>query len=332
MKENEAAVPEHDILGSEFREKLEATTVDFDIYDKLRSQATNSEKLGFKINQFSFLIRDNPTTINPLPWTHVYVSGGKITCSLSDRCGRSIIKTGKKDSIKFRCLHEEIVRIYSGIKDCSPTGTATCANCNITFDNRLGGQCKYCKGNVRYCTQVCQVSKLFCANFYSSLILRSSCDIILVKLQESHWPKHLEQCSKTMSYLETSAKYMLETAVLPVKEEILKDIKHRNALETLGKSGWPRNYYNNREKCPICESELSSGYKRKQQSAENQAVLLSKDHCIPVIVLSKKCKSCLLLVQATTLELGLLNVGDTLLLSLELMYEMQHFIRYFFFI
>ena len=58
-----------------------------------------------------------------------------------------------------------------------------------------------------------------------------------------------------------------------------------------------------------------------------QIMVKPKDHWIPVIILSMKCRSCLLIVQASTLDLGLINLGDTLLLSLELMYSMQHLIR-----
>ena len=146
-------------------------------------------------------------------------------------------------------------------------------------------------------------------------------------LQESHWPKHQQDCSKTMAYLDNSAKFMLDQVELPVKEEILKDIKHRNALETLRKQGWPRDYYTNEEYCPLCKLLLSTEVRKKQRDAENDSFLLTKDHCIPVIILSRKCRSCLLIVQASTLDLGLINLGDTLLLSLELMYSMQHLIR-----
>ena len=131
-----------------------------------------------------------------------------------------------------------------------------------------------------------------------------------------------------MAYLDNSSKHMLRSVCLPVKEDILKDIKHRNALETLGKSGWPRTYYNNKDLCPICKSLLTSETKKRQKTSENEAILLTKDHCIPVIVLSKKCRSCLLIFQASTLDLGLMNLGDTLLLSFELMYSMQHLVRF----
>ena len=131
-----------------------------------------------------------------------------------------------------------------------------------------------------------------------------------------------------MAYLDNSSKHLLKTVRLPIKEEILKDIKQRNALETVGKSGWPRTYYINKDLCPICKSQLTSESKKRQKTSENEAILLSKDHCIPVIVLSKKCRSCLLILQASTLDLGLVNVGDTLLLSFEIMYSMQHLVRF----
>ena len=135
-----------------------------------------------------------------------------------------------------------------------------------------------------------------------------------------------------MAYLDNSAKHMLKNVCLPVKEEILQDIKRRNALETVGRSGWPRTYYNNMDLYPVCNSELTSESKKRQKTSENEAILLSKYHCILVIVLSKKCRSCLLILPASTLELGLVNLGDTLLLSFEIMYSMQHLVRFVFFV
>ena len=67
------------------------------------------------------------------------------------------MKTGKKDSVKLNCCHEEIVRIYSGVKETSTKKEAVCANCYLKFDSQTGGKCKHCKDSVLYCTAVCQV-------------------------------------------------------------------------------------------------------------------------------------------------------------------------------
>ena len=67
------------------------------------------------------------------------------------------MKTGKKDSVKLNCCHEEIVRIFSGVGDNFTKKEALCANCNIKFDCKTGGKCKHCKDSVLYCTAVCQV-------------------------------------------------------------------------------------------------------------------------------------------------------------------------------
>ena len=146
-------------------------------------------------------------------------------------------------------------------------------------------------------------------------------------LQESHWPVHQVDCSKTISYLTNSSKYMLKNVIMPVKKDVLKEIKHRNALETIENRGWPRTYYTNEELCPTCNGELTSEQRRRQKTKEDESYLLTRDHCIPVTILSKKCKSCFLFIQAETLSFGLLNVGDTMLLSLELMYSMQCLVR-----
>ena len=76
----------------------------------------------------------------------------------SDRCNRGTVKVGKKDSIKLRCWHEEIVRIFSGPTD-TMIKTVVCANCQQSFDSRSGGKCKHCKDLVQYCTAKCQVKQ-----------------------------------------------------------------------------------------------------------------------------------------------------------------------------
>ena len=121
---------------------------------------------------------------------------------------------------------------------------------------------------------------------------------------------------------------MLKNYVLPEKIETIKGIEHNNAMETLGKVGWPRTVYSDMETCPICQCPLSSSGKKRQKTKSDTCYLLSRSHCIAIIILSKKCKVCSLIIQAPTLHLGLLNVGDSLLLSMDIMYQMQNLIRF----
>ena len=121
---------------------------------------------------------------------------------------------------------------------------------------------------------------------------------------------------------------MLDTTVLPDKLYIIQVIKRNDALETLGQPGWPRTYYSNQETCPLCGKFLISCGKKRQKMKEDQCYLVSKDHCIDIIILGKKCKDSSLIVQPATLQLGLLDVGDTLLLSLDIIYQMQHLVRF----
>ena len=56
-------------------------TIDSASLEQLNSRL-KEDIIGFKINHFTYLLREEPTSTNPLPWTHVYVQGDKITCSL----------------------------------------------------------------------------------------------------------------------------------------------------------------------------------------------------------------------------------------------------------
>ena len=148
----------------------------------------------------------------------------------------------------------------------------------------------------------------------------------------SHWPEHQTHCSKTLSYLDVTADYMLKNFVLPEKIETIKGIQQKDAMETLGQVGWPRTVYPDMEVCPICECQLGSAGNKRQKTKTDECYLFSRNHCIAVIILSKKCKVCSLIIQAPTLHLGLLNVGDTALLTLDIMYQMQNLVRFVFFV
>ena len=60
---------------------MNKSTIDSATLEQLSSRLKD-DIMGFKINHFTYLLREEPTSTNPLPWTHVYVLGDKITCSL----------------------------------------------------------------------------------------------------------------------------------------------------------------------------------------------------------------------------------------------------------
>ena len=83
------------------------------------------------------------------------------------------MKTGKKDCIKLRCCHEELVRIFIGGQDdlnCPGNSNAEtsllCANCESSFPVNSGGRCKHCH-KIQYCNVACQV----CSNILTDCIL-----------------------------------------------------------------------------------------------------------------------------------------------------------------
>jgi len=53
--------------------------MDVTMKEKLR-ECCHEEILGYRINQYAFLIRDEPCSTNPHPWCHVYVLNGNVTC------------------------------------------------------------------------------------------------------------------------------------------------------------------------------------------------------------------------------------------------------------
>ena len=54
---------------------------------------------------------------------------------------------------------------------------------------------------------------------------------------------------------------------------------------------------------------------------------VSLDHILEVDILTKQCKLCFLIVKPDTLCLVLFNVGDILLVSVDILFSLQNMIR-----
>ena len=127
----------------------------------------------------------------------------------------------------------------------------------------------------------------------------------------------MENCLKTHKLMKNTADYIFENDFVPPQDEVLPNILKRNAEETLGVGeGWPQCYQPSLNNCPKC-GEILLPIKRKEQKNENdKTLLLTMDHCKPVNIFSRKCNKCLIIFQAETLQTGLVNIGDTILVSL----------------
>ena len=134
-------------------------------------------------------------------------------------------------------------------------------------------------------------------------------------------------CTQTQKYMQNTAQFMYETEKLPSKG-ILQEIKLCNAKETLSKSGWPRTYAPVQDVCPKCNSFMSPVTKKRRRANEDRILLISMDHIIDVDILTKQCKLCFLIVKPDTLRLGLLNIGDIMLVTVDIFFSLQNTIRY----
>ena len=136
----------------------------------------------------------------------------------------------------------------------------------------------------------------------------------------------MPSCGKTQSLMRTTAEYLLDTISLP-NESVIGVINKANAKETFNESGWPRVFMPSKVKCPKCSEILSSVSKKRQKSKSDCAILVTKCHTLKVEILSKSCSKCCLIVQSETLSLGLLNIGDLHVVSLDIFFTMQNMIR-----
>ena len=133
-------------------------------------------------------------------------------------------------------------------------------------------------------------------------------------------------CSKTQRYMHIIAEYLYRNEQLPGKE-ILREIKQWNAQETLHGNGWPRVYSPTCDNCPKCNTMLQPVTKKKGKTLDDARLLISMDHIIEVDIFTKQCKLCFLIVKPDTSSLGLLNIGDMYLVTIDIFFSLQNTIR-----
>ena len=78
---------------------------------------------------------------------------------------------------------------------------------------------------------------------------------------------------------------------------------------------------------PKCNSDLSKLVSKKQKNNSDKKLLVSKMHVIEIEILSRRCKNCFLIIGPETLKYGLLNIGDTTLVSLDIFFSLRNTIR-----
>ena len=79
--------------------------------------------------------------------------------------------------------------------------------------------------------------------------------------------------------------------------------------------------------CPKCGLKLQSLVKRQQKNNSDKKLLISKLHVLEIELYSKKCKHCFIMLSPDTLQYGLLNIGDTSLISLDVFFTLRNTIR-----
>ena len=146
--------------------------------------------------------------------------------------------------------------------------------------------------------------------------------------QELDWEKHRLECAQSQLYMHNTSKYIYENSCIPDKD-IIHLVGRMDASETLNSPGkWPRTFSCDKQKCPKCQCDLSSFISKKQKHKSDKKLLITTRHAIEINILSKKCQTCHLIMRPDTLSYGLLNIGDTALVSLDIFFSLRNTIRY----
>lgn len=252
----------------------------------------------------------------------------------------------------MRCPHEILIAAL----DPTPLGTsapdpaegvttsqaevAVCSVCKECFAKDTGGKCRDCKDQVLYCSKKCQVIPFGLNCPYVPLQVSSIFGIILNQevivyflifwhwhFQEEDWEQHRLDCGLSQKYLNNTAEYLLKNSKIP-DTSVLKFVSGYDAAETLQLPGkWPRTFACVEDKCPKCDSLLTTLTNKKQKNKSDKKLLITKLHVIVVDILSKKCKKCYLIISPETLKHGLLNIGNICLVSLDMFFSLRNTIR-----
>ena len=130
-----------------------------------------------------------------------------------------------------------------------------------------------------------------------------------------------------------TAEYMLDSCELPDKS-VLEIVSRHDAAETLNVPGkWPRSFSTTVIVCPKCGYDLSQLSKKKQRQKSDSQLLVTKMHVIVIDILTRKCKRCwcYIVIRPDTLRLGLLNIGDLALVSIDVFFSLRNMIRFAFY-
>ena len=130
-----------------------------------------------------------------------------------------------------------------------------------------------------------------------------------------------EDANVGIKYLHNTSEWIFDNEKICFSDfnmgKVQKEIVEQNKI------GWPSVYTTEDSTCPKCGNVNISNSMMHQGST--QAYLLTREICQPVQVRIKKCLECLILIQPK--HPLLLNIGDNLLVSLDVMFLMREMVH-----
>ena len=212
-----------------------------------------------------------------------------LVCSAGSGCDRASIGVGKKTKTHTKCSHEEIVNIF----------VKTEARNNLVRVNEKTDKHEMANEVVK------EAEEIKSSNDKNSGTNNSTTKDTNVGLQ----------------YLNNTSEWIYDNEKISFEDfnmaKVQKEIVKQN------KMGWPSVYTTENSKCPKCGNTNISNPMMHQGST--QAYLLTREICQPIHVRIKKCGKCFLLIQPK--HPLLLNIGDNLLVSLDVMFLMREMVH-----
>lgn len=302
MNSNTSFTCDHIIQAKEAVEPLAVHSLSKEVIDEYKGDHSTKEKLTEIMNAFHysqliqlsptlFSVYGLPTSSNPIGFVHVTIGNGKVECSSSDCKGYGSVMRQQKN--KKICIHCHILLCFYSLATLIPTPSCSSSMLAPGSDT--------------------------VAESPSPEVVKSSSQLECNDMES-------ETLTSRQSTIELN---MLNTLPYQIPRNIF-DIIALNDSRSIdsenGKEGWPVTYCPECDCCRLCGSQLSIPRPHPGQKTGAVSYLLTNGvPFLPVTAFVKLClkTQCKAMHQVFPFDIGLFNISDKLLVSLDILLELR---------
>ncbi|XP_068748643.1 uncharacterized protein [Montipora capricornis] len=304
----------------------------------------------FQVSSVSFCVNGVATASNSVGFCHIKNTNSKFVCASSD-CARFASKT-KAAKHKKICMHQHVLLciLQSSGEPATASGSLNetaifsspsavssgSSNEIVTFSSRSASSSGSSNETVTFSspsaaspgssneTVTCSPSAASSGSCYETVTFSSPSEASFGSSNETAFTATSQDFEVSGRQATLELKMQLSFPY-DIPKGILQNILHldsQTVLNGLGWDGWPSVYEPKEEICALCEVSLSSARPHPGQKTGDCGYLITNAVAFQKItILVKHCPKCKALVQVFPYDLGLFNISDKLLVSLDILLE-----------